>query len=208
MEAKMEIEVPYTSKPEDVTRLLQVMTTKEVPKIKVDPGYLKSWGFSLSSSNYLFKILKMLGFVDEEDQPSASWIAYASDEKRGAVLATAIKNAYADLFKSVLCPYLESDEVLMDYLESCVKAKPKEMQLMVDAFRLLSETADFQDLLCVSGSGESTSTNEGEKVANVKVNPNLQLNIQIHIDPNTPEDKIEAIFKNMKKYLLPKDEQS
>jgi hypothetical protein len=204
----MEIEVPYTNKPEDVTRLLQVMTTNEVPKIKVDTGYLKSWGFSLSSSNYLFKILKMLGFIDEEDKPSASWIAYVSDENRGSVLAAAIKKAYADLFKSVQCPYLEGDDAIMDYLKSCVKAKPKETILMVHTFRLLSETADFQDLLCASGPGGSTSTNEGEKMTNVKVNPNLQLNIQIHIDPNTPEDKIEAIFKNMKKYLLPKDEQS
>jgi hypothetical protein len=30
----------------------------------------------------------------------------------------------------------------------------------------------------------------------------LQVNLQVHIDPNTPDEKIETIFKNMRKYLL------
>lgn len=204
----MEIEVPYTNKPEDVTKLLQVMATSEVPKIKIDAGYVKSLGFSSGSSNYLLKILKMLGFIDEEDKPSAFWIAYGADENRGPILASAIKKAYADLFKSMRCPYLEGDDVLMDYLKSCVKAKPKEIDSMIYVFRLLSETADFQDLLCESEADGIVKVTEEEKVANVKVNPNLQLNIQIHIDPNTPDEKIEVIFKNMKKYLLGKDVKS
>jgi hypothetical protein len=38
----------------------------------------------------------------------------------------------------------------------------------------------------------------------VDVSPKLQLNIEIHIAAETPDDKIEIIFKNMKKYLLSK----
>lgn len=37
----------------------------------------------------------------------------------------------------------------------------------------------------------------------VRLAPGLQLNIEIHIGPDTSEDKIEAIFRNMRKYLLP-----
>ena len=32
----------------------------------------------------------------------------------------------------------------------------------------------------------------------------MQLTIQIHIDPQTSDEKIEVIFKNMQKYLLKK----
>jgi hypothetical protein len=204
----MEIEVPYTNKPEDVTRLLQVVATSEVPKTKVDTDYVKSLGFSSGSSKYLLNILRMLGFIDEDDKPSTSWIAYVADENRGIVLAGAIKKAYADLFKFMRCPYLEGDDVILEYLKSCVKAKPKEIVSMLDTFRLLSETADFQDLLYETETDVRAPVTEEEKVPDVKVNPNLQLNIQIHIDPNTPDEKIEVIFKNMKKYLLRKNEQS
>jgi len=37
----------------------------------------------------------------------------------------------------------------------------------------------------------------------VKIQPGLQLNIAIHIAADTSEERIETIFKNMKKYLLP-----
>jgi len=36
----------------------------------------------------------------------------------------------------------------------------------------------------------------------VRVVPNLQLNIEIHITADTPDDKIKTIFRNMKEYLL------
>jgi hypothetical protein len=62
---------------------------------------------------------------------------------------------------------------------------------MLDTFRALCELADFQNDMYVEGPAPS-----------VKVNPNLQLNIQVHIDPNTPDAKIDAIFKSMRKYLL------
>ena len=38
--------------------------------------------------------------------------------------------------------------------------------------------------------------------AKATISPGLQLNIEIHISADTPEEKIEVIFKNMKKYLL------
>lgn len=41
--------------------------------------------------------------------------------------------------------------------------------------------------------------------ATVNFSPNLQLNIQIHIDANTSEEKIEVLFKNMRKYLIDND---
>jgi hypothetical protein len=202
----MAIEVPYTSKPEDVTRLLQLLPTTKVPADKIDAGYLKSLGFSTGSGKHLLNILKMLGFIDEAGKPSATWSAYAVDGKRGLVLASAIKRAYPELFASVLCPYLEDDEVLFDFLKRNVKASPREMELMLQTFRNLVEPADFQDLLYQEGSKETVHpTGEDRTGLKVKVNPDLQINLQVHIDPETSDEKIETIFKNMRKYLLGKD---
>lgn len=208
MEEKIQIEVPYTNKPEDVSKLLSLISTGEVPQIKIDIDYIKSMGFTTKSSSYLLKILKMLEFIDNEDRPSSTWLAYASDENKGSVLGSAIKKAYSDLFKAVLCPYLESDDTIMDYLKSCVKGTPREMQSMVDTFRVLSELADFQDILCQEGTPNLSPSALKEGLPSIKVNPNLQINVQVHIDPATPDDKIETIFKNMQKYLLGKEEQN
>lgn len=53
---------------------------------------------------------------------------------------------------------------------------------------------------------ESPSPENHQELAKAKpilnVSPGLQLNIQIHIAADTSDDKIETIFKNMRKYLL------
>ena len=50
---------------------------------------------------------------------------------------------------------------------------------------------------------ESIPEEPGKPLA--KVVPRLQLNIEIHIAADTPDNKIEAIFRHMRDYLL-KDE--
>lgn len=45
-------------------------------------------------------------------------------------------------------------------------------------------------------------TGESPTHAAVDIVPKLQLNIEIHIAADAPEDKIETIFRNMRKYLL------
>jgi hypothetical protein len=67
---------------------------------------------------------------------------------------------------------------------------------MLETFRALNELADFQNIVSDNDSNQAVPTEE-EKMPEVKVNPNLQLNIQIHIDPDTPDEKIETIFKNL-----------
>jgi hypothetical protein len=198
----MPIEVPYTPRPEDITRLFQVLPAAEIPSAAVEAGYFKSLGFSLASGRHLLKILKKLGFIDEAGMPAAAWTEYASSPHKGQVLAAAVKRAYTGLFMQNICAYLEDDESLLDFLKANVQATPRDMELMLQTFRCLSEPADFQELLDQEGDGGPLRVETAG--TSVRVNPNLQLNIQIHIDPATPNDKIETIFKNMRKYLLGK----
>ena len=202
----MTIEVPFTNKPEDVTSLLEVMHKEAVPEARVDAGYLESLGFVGDSSNHLVKILNMLGFIDDKGNALDTWRDYAGGNS-GPVLAAAVKKAYADPFNTVLGPYFEDEEALMTYLKNCVQGSPEDMELTLQTFRNLADQADFQDILCEEGNFAPVSAEEEESaLPEVKVNPNLQLNIQVHIDPATSDEKIETIFKNMRKYLLGKGE--
>jgi hypothetical protein len=204
-EGAMPIEVPYTSRPEDISKLLQILQTAKIPAAAIEAEYFKSLGFSAASGRHLLNILKKLGFVDAAGLPAATWLEYASVANKGLVLASAVKTAYPELFKHSFCPYLDDDEVLLDFFKSHVEATPKDMELMLQTFRCLVEPADFQYLLSVEGpDGPVEPVKEDGLAAGVKVNPNLQVSIQVHIDPATPDEKIETIFKNMRKYLLGK----
>jgi hypothetical protein len=202
----MVIEFPFTPKPEDIPKLLNILPSIEIPLDKADSNLIKSLGFSASSSNYLYGILKMLGFVDGSDNATDVWKKFREDEQRGRLLASQIKKTYSGLFEKLMSPYLEDDDTLYLFFKQKTKSSAKELTLILDTFRILCDFADFQDIMDDSGCDSIPVPNKEEtKELQVKVDPNLQLNLQVHIDPNTPDDKIEIIFKNMRKYLLGKE---
>ena len=145
----MAYELPYTSKPEDITRLVRVLQDSGVPTGPLDAAYFKSKGFTASSAKYLIDILKKLGFIDENDQPLPAMIQYIQSEERGSVLASAVGRTYADLFEQIFCPYLADDESLLGFFKDRTGASAKDLELMLRTFRNLVEPADFQDMLCL-----------------------------------------------------------
>jgi hypothetical protein len=200
-------EYPYTPVPQDLTRLLTLLPTIEIPADKADVAFMKSLGFTLSSAKHLHSILKSLGFIDENNKPTGVWKDYLVEEKRGRVLASGIKRVYPGLFERFLSPYLEQDDTLCEYFKQISPGTSRELGFKLDTFRVLSELADFQDVLAESGfNGLLPETGGKKKELQVKVDPNPQVTIQVHIDPATPDDKIETIFKNMRKYLLGKED--
>jgi hypothetical protein len=207
-EAEMPINVPCTNKAGDILKFLRKMPGSAIPLSPIDDAYIKKLGISASSAANLQGILKQLGFVDDNLKASSVWSDYVSSDDRARILAAAIKTAYPGLFKEMMCPYLGDDESLLDYFKSKVSGTPREIEYCLETFRALSEMADFQDTLNDYDYVEPAVTPkmpELETIPQLKVDPNLQMNIQIHIDPNTPDEKIETIFKYMRKYLLGKD---
>ncbi len=199
----MPVEVPFTNRPEDIEKLLKKLPEVNIPTEEIGPQFLKNLGFSAASANQLFEVLKKLNFIDAKNRASAAWIAFVADEKRGLVLAAAVKQAYGYLFKEMLCPYLAADETLIDYFKTAEKATARELNFALQTFRALTESADFQEVLCEAGEPAAPSK-APETSPTVKVNPNPQFTIQVRIDLNTSDEKIETIFKNMRKYLLDK----
>lgn len=203
----MDIEFPYTPKPEDLTKLLNQLPEIKVPAVKADSAFFKSLGFSATSSKYLLNILKLLGFIDDSNNASEVWKNYRTDEQRNRLFAFRIKQAYLELYQKVMCPYLEEDDALYDYFINRTKSSPKVILAVVETFHILNNFADYQDLMDDSSyNGLLPANTEKKKAPQIKVDPNPQWNIQVHIDPNTPDEKIETIFKNMRKYLLGKDD--
>jgi hypothetical protein len=199
----MSFTFPYTTRPEDVARLLQLLPSAELPAEAVEPVFFKSLGFTAASGRYLLEILKQLGFIEENGRPSPVWLEYTSAANRGQVLAVALLKVYVGIFKHSRCPYLDDDETILEYFKDNVSASGRDLELMLATFRSLIEPADFQDMLADMDNPEPSAPLALAEGA-VRVDPAPQFNIQVHIDASTPDEKIEVIFKNMRKYLLGK----
>jgi hypothetical protein len=196
---------PITSKPEDLTKLIRSLPSIPFPSKSIDVDFFKKLGFSSSSSKSLKDVLKAIGFVTNEDAPTELWRSYIQDDNRGLILAKAIKHAYQDLFTFTVCPYLENDQEIFDMFKRASASNARQLTLMLQTFRALSDLADFQELLDPNAPAGSSADPVADELS-VKINPNLQLNIQIHIDPATPDEKIDTIFKSLRKHLLGKSD--
>lgn len=197
-------EFPYTPSPKNVTDFFSKMQSIGVPKTKVTRDSIKAYGFKSSNDRYLIGVLKSLGFLDADGLPTGRWQDYRSRAKSGLAVASGIKEVYAGLFETYEDAYARDDETLRDYFKANTQAADAVVEYMLKTFKNLCALADFKAVPAVIPVAEPvvSSPLEEEAAPKVKITPNLQLNIEIHIAADTSDDKIEAIFKNMKKYLL------
>jgi len=197
---------PYTPSPSNVKELFEKIQTIGMPKVKVNISFLKSIGFTSSYDTYLPPVLKFLGFISSDGSPSSVWQSYGVKKQARSVMASAVKTAYYELFGIFSDADKKEEKALADYFKGQTGEPDKNVGLMVQTFKILCDLSDFEDMSAVASVSESATTIAKASVeagtTKVRVSPGIQLNIEIHIAADTPEDKIEAIFKNMKHYLL------
>lgn len=92
-------EFPYIPTPAAVKRFLTHIQSAGIPA-KVTVKYLEQVGFKSKNDRQLLSILKFIGFADSSGLPTPVWQAYRRKDKAGQILAEAIRQAYADLFKT------------------------------------------------------------------------------------------------------------
>lgn len=195
---------PYTPSPSNVTELFQRIQTISVPTTKVNASYLKLIGFKSSYDTYLVSVLKLLGFVSSDGTPSDKWKSYVVKKTSRSVMASAIKGTYSELFGIQADVHKKGESQLFDFFKEKTGASTKDTDLMAQTFKNLCALAEFEAVSVEDSPSEVTQLppSREEVASKVKIAPSLQLNIEIHIAADTPDDKIETIFKNMRKYLL------
>src|SRR5215472_16948064 len=92
----MPADFPYLTNPASLGRFLEKIRAIGVPS-KVNAVYLNSLGFKSSNDRPIIAVLKFLDFIDGSGIPKENWQKYRSSAAR-AVLASAIRKAYSELF--------------------------------------------------------------------------------------------------------------
>jgi len=148
--------------------------------------------------------LEDMEFIDGSGIPTTLYAECQNPTLAKKALAEGIRNAYPELFKAFPDPQSLPKTELEGYFKQQTGKAGSVLTKMLSTFLTLCSHADF------AGAGvaleEPPKYRRGEaEEGRVKVEPKIQLNIEIHIAPDTPDDKIEGIFKNMKQYLLPNE---
>jgi hypothetical protein len=125
-------------------------------------------------------------------------------------LAEGITTAYPDLIKAYPNPLKLSEDELKGFIKEHTGGdQPAVRQIYNTILTLCSMAFDAPSATpndkVEKKSDEQPPANPPTPDSRVRVNPNIQLNFELHFELDMPDEKIEAIFKYMKKYFLSSD---
>lgn len=198
-------DVPYTPAQSSIPRMLKHIQTAGIPS-KVTQKYLLQVGFKSSNDRYLIPVFKALGFLDGSGSPTTTWKAYRDKAKAGAVLATAIRTAYADLFATYPDAYRKDTEAIHNFFGARTDFSEVTLARAVATFRTLCKAADFgaeppKDLT-VQLPEDSVPTVSAEAHPTPGSQPSISINIQLQLPETTKSEVYENLFAAMRKHLF------
>jgi hypothetical protein len=205
----MPADFPYLTNPANLRKFLEKIRTVGVPE-KVSIVYLKSLGFKSTNDRPIIAILKFLNFIDSSGVPKSLWQQYRPKETAGAVLASAIRTAYSDLFSTYSDADRKDNEALRNYFSTHTKVGEATLNLVVRTFKALCESADFA---AESPDIDKTNTTipENSKHSSVtltsklkpQTGPAININIQLQLQATEDAKVYDNFFAAMKKHLFP-----
>lgn len=210
------VDYAYTTVTGKIKDLLaKVRTTGVPPKLTIE--HLKVLGFTSSNDKTLIGVMKFVGLIDTSGIPTPVWSAYRGGKYK-TVLADAIRSGYADLFAIYPDANARSVQDLTHVFSTSSSAGSQVVGKTVATFKALVDEADFTQ---ASDPTETTlpaaplhtpaanmpppppKSSPIEQLAK-SAGPEVHIDIQIHISPESSADQIEKIFESMAKHLYGK----
>lgn len=203
------VEYAYTTVPGKLKQLLAKIRTVGVPQ-KVTVAWLKTIGFTSSNDKTLAGVLRFVGLTDGSGIPTPIWTAYRGSDCR-AILGQAIRSGYAELFAVYPDANARSITELQHVFSTSSSAGQQVISKTVATFKALVDEADFTE----AGDTQQTNLTSGTlhtpaaagavpskpQALQVPGGPEVHIDIQIHISPESTAEQIEKIFESMAKHL-------
>lgn len=176
--------------------------------------FLEQLEFKSTNDRLFIGVLKALGFIDSNGIPQEIYYKFLDQTQSKTILASAIKNTYADLFAlNTKANEMSSSEV-KNKLKTLTQGSKSDIVLscMANTFTSLCKYADFSkqqitDLVKINNQNIETEElpNDNQKLQQViskSISTEMHYNIQIHLPESRDITVYDAIFKSLKEHLL------
>jgi hypothetical protein len=182
-----------------------------IPKIgtppKITQPSLPTLGFKSTADRPIVPILKFIGFLDESNVPSQTYKDFKVANKAGAVMASALRKAYSDLFEIYPDAYERDDKTLKDFFTPTTDAGEEVVIKTVATFKALCGFADFKAILeevkeREEGKEKGKAEGEGKPTPPMPAGVTINLNIQLTLPETGDASVYDKIFKALRDNLL------
>jgi len=184
----------------------KIQETNRPPKLNF-PYIRDNWLLKNNQYSAVIDILKDMDFIDNAGNPTPLYAEYQNRNLAKVAAAKGIKNAYQQLFNVYKNAHSLPKTTIEGFFTQQTGKTGSVLEKMVSTFKVLCSLADFSQIPeptkeVVAEEGREEIKTKRIISHDIELTPNIQVNIGINIAADTPDDKIEVIFKNMKKYLL------
>lgn len=195
----------YVYSPVQITKILEKIRTTGRPNKLTFPYLRDTWLLKNKQYMEVVTLLKDMEFLDGSGGPKELYAEYQNPSVAKQALAKGIRNAYPELFKAYPNAQSLPKTDLEGYFRQQTGKAGSVLDKILSTFRALCSHADFGGVAAIEEKPTRKYEREEAVEERVRVEPRIQLNIEIHIAADTPDGKIETIFKHMKQYLLPNE---
>lgn len=197
---------PYTTKPSSLRKLLQDIPKKPKPP-KFDGGLLKSWGFPDNNDYTVLRVLKAVGLLNANSEPTDLYTQYMRIGVGPAALAEPIKKLYEPLFNASHAPFKESTEQLQNLFNIHSGGGARALDAQIQTFKALCENTSFEALSPAPFAASSvTGAPSAAPVSPVLGSPVVNINLHIHLPENKTRRDYEAIIEDIGRYIFGRTE--
>ncbi len=186
---------------------------EQIPKrpkpAKVNGDTLKAWGLKDTNDYSVIRVLKALGLIGDSGEPTEIYVAFMTPGKGPAVLGTAIRRVWAQLFELSHQPNKESDETLKNYFNIHSGGSEATLAFQIQTFKAACDYADLSATADAGAAGgNKTPTTNGGATTGAKTQthghgePAIHIDLHIHLPENKSRRDYEYIFEDIGKYIL------
>jgi hypothetical protein len=199
-----------------IARFLEIIRKSGTPG-KVDGNYLKSVGFKDTNDTALIGVFKKLGFLDNEGKPTQVYKDYKGvpEQRAKEVLGSAIKQAYAGLFRTYPDADRRDDEAITNWIRANTDAGEVTHVRALNTFKALRSEATFTDAAPVALPADTAAVDEDPRSSEANApagkgqqiyarsGPDVTINVNLEIAATSDPAIYDSFFAAMKKHLFP-----
>jgi len=202
-EPSSEPKFPYTTTPGALRKFLKQVPEKPRPS-KINPQLLKSWGHGDTNAATIIRVLKRLGLVGGNNEPTDDYEKFMHAQSGPSILGAKIKEVYKPLFNASKEPHKEKDADLKNLFNIHSGGSAATMQFQIQTFKALCENAVFDGVGAGSSAkdgiaGSKDGDPQGERQSG---RPAIHIDLHIHLPPDKTSRDYEAMFQDIGRYLM------
>ena len=219
----MPVSLPYLASPGLIDRVLEKIVEARRPERFTRDFLETKLGMTGGSAAALIPFLKRLGFLAQDGTPTVLYDRFRNSQSQGVAMATAMKQAYKDLYDANEYVHDLSPEKLRALITQLTGAEKdaRTTQLTVQAFANLKKWSDFDVLLKPESNddvfaadqkptdnGMPTLQSAPPNLAPARqheVDLRLAYTINLNLPESTNPEVFNAIFKALRENLLTGD---